>query len=60
MGEAFCECGRPLKFQSVEELVVQINSYFADCDTELEQTVTVTKDGAAALAAELIATEDEA
>lgn len=34
--EAFCECGRPLKFESAEELAVSINLYFADCDSEYD------------------------
>jgi hypothetical protein len=27
-----CNCGRPLKFDSVEDLQIQIDLYFADCD----------------------------
>lgn len=30
--ENYCKCGRPLKWQSVEELQAQIDAFFAHCD----------------------------
>lgn len=30
--EWYCKCGRPMKFQSLEDLQKQIDAYFAECD----------------------------
>jgi hypothetical protein len=35
--KSFNKVGRPLKFQSVEELQVKIDAYFADCDPHMEE-----------------------
>ncbi len=34
VAEAYCECGRPLKFKDAAELAASIESYFIECERE--------------------------